>query len=640
MKYQNQIKKKENSIFSGMAFPVKLYFLGIAVFIIGRILPINDSLKQVISIVSTIISGYHMMWEGIEDTVERTKEKKWFTPNTHILMTLAAIGAALLGEASESAFLIFIFAGSHFLEEYVDGTTQREITKLLELNPTKARRLMKNGEIEVVPVNELEIGNRVQVLTGEQIPTDGYIIEGVTVIDESSINGESIPREKSVGDAVFGSTINGSGVITIEVTKNSSETVFAKILQVVEASQTQLSPTASRIRAFEPYYVNTVLIIFFVLSLSGPLFLDWSWPETIQLTLTFMVSASPCALAVSAVPSTLAGISNLAKRGVLFKGGSFLSNLADIKVVAFDKTGTLTLGSPQVVHFELDQMLMSDADLINIIVAMEKQSSHPLAIAIVDYFHQQASPLKIDAEHRIGEGVLAVYRGNRYCIGKINESTNVSEKWLKIKEEEEKRGRSVVFVSIDDEVVGFIALQDTPQIIAKEVIHYFKSVGVKTVMITGDAKWTGETLGDELGIEQVKTSVMPEQKADIIKQLQASNGLTAMLGDGVNDSPALVTADIGIAMGNGTDVAIETADVILMQNKLDRLVLAHRLSKRIKINIIQNILFSIVVVFLLIGFTFWGSLSIITSVTLHEGSTLLVLLNALRILRRSNFTVN
>lgn len=613
---------------------VILYFSGIIIFLLGLILPLNASSKQILSTLAMLVSGYHVMWEGIEDTIKESRRQKRFIPNTHILMTMAAVGAVLLGEASESALLIFIFAGAHFLEEYVEGRSQREITKLLELNPTEARRLTANGKVEIVTVDQLAIGDRVQVLNGGQIPTDGRILEGEATIDESNISGESIPREKTIGDDVFGATINGNTSFIMEVTKDSSDTVFSNILQLVESSQSQLSPTASRIRQVDPYYVKAVLLIFILLVALGPNLLGWSWAHTFATSLTFLVSASPCALAVSAVPATLAGISNLAKQGVLFKGGSFLANLSDLKAIAFDKTGTLTEGKPQVVSFGFKKQGLDEDKLLGLIVAMEKQSNHPLAQAIVDRFEEDKDEIAITIENRLGQGIVADYEGHCYQIGKPTSFASISEEWTAIRTKEESLGRTLIFVAIDDEVGGYIAIQDRPQASAMAAIDYFKSAGVKTIMITGDAELTGQAIGRELGIDHVVANVMPEDKARVIKEEQESTGMIAMLGDGVNDAPALVTADIGIAMGDGTDVAIETADVVLMQNDLSKLALAHKLSKRLKANVAQNLIFSLLVVILLVSLTFWGNLSVLASVTLHEGSTLLVLLNTLRLLKK------
>ena len=629
-------KQKKRLQKNDLAFnmPVTFFFLGLILFIAGLLPNFTPEVKNSLTILALLTAGYHVIWEGVEDTVEQSKKANCFVPNTHILMALAALGAVLLGETTEAALLIFIFAGAHFLEKYVEGCSQREITKLLELNPTEARRLTNTNEIEMISVDQLKIGDCVQVLNGGQVPADGKILEGYTSIDESTITGESIPCEKTVGDEVYASTINGSGTIIVEVSKYSSQTVFAKILQLVEASQGHFSPAAKRLNRFEPIYVSIVLLAFIGLLISGPLFWNWAWTKTISISLTFLVSASPCALAVSVIPATLAGISNLARQGVLFKGGCFLSDLTAIKMIAFDKTGTLTEGKPKVVT---SQFLLSDISKEKfeaVLVAMESQSNHPLATAIVNYFNPEPSQkrLNISVEHYLGQGLLATYDGLSFKIGKPQLFHQVDKHWLEKKEKEEANGRTVVFVALNETVVGFISIQDRPQANAVKAINYFKAAGVKTLMLTGDAKAAGQAVGRELGIDEVVTNVLPEQKAKIIAKYQSQYGLTAMLGDGVNDAPALATADLGIAMGDGTDIAIETADIVLMKNDLTKLVKAHKLSKRLQIITRQNISFALFVIVLLINLTFFGHLSMVTSVTLHEGSTLIVLFNSLRLL--------
>lgn len=315
-----------------------------------------------------------------------------------------------------------------------------------------------------------------------------------------------------------------------------------------------------------------------------------------------------------------------------------MSELSDLKVVAFDKTGTLTQGKPEVVRVCLEPTIMSEEKLTAVIFAMESQSNHPLARAIVNYFSDGKSldKLTISATNHLGQGLTAIYNHLTVRIGKPQSFAQAAERWLHDKEAEEANGRTVVFVSVNEKVIGFIAIQDRPQTTAVEAINYFKTAGVKTIMITGDAQLTGQAIGSELGIDEVVTNILPEQKAKIISKYQDQYGLTAMLGDGVNDAPALVSADIGIAMGDGTDVAIETADVVLMRNDLTKLVKAHKLSKRLKHIIRQNILFALLVIMMLISFTFFGHLSVVASVALHEGSTLIVLLNSLRLLMNKN----
>lgn len=614
---------------------IKLYFFGVVLFMIGLIIPLPTQFKTIIYMIAILISGFHVMWEGLSDTVTNSLSRKKFLPNTHILMTIAALGAIFIGEAIEAALLIFIFAGAHFLEEYVESKSQKEIKALLELNPTEARKIMSDGSIALVAVESLKVGDQLQVLNGAQVPTDGVITEGQASINESSINGESIPREKRIGDTVFGSTINGNTSFTMNVTKDSKDTVFAKIIRLVESSQGNLSPTASFIERFEPIYVTTVLIIFVLLLLLGPNLFGWTLMGTLTKGLIFMVSASPCALAVSAIPATLAGISNLAKEGILFKGGAFLSSLEDVKAIAFDKTGTLTAGKPRVVDYDLEPSQVSTAVLMTIILGMEQQSNHPLAQAICSYFSEKVKPVMvIKTENKLGEGLTADYQGALYQIAKPSIFDNVPQKWLSAKETQESKGATVVFVAIDHQVCGYIAIQDKPQESAHILLDYLRKNQIKSVMITGDSEKTGKALASQMGMDDVKANVLPEEKSNLIQRLQKAGGLTAMVGDGVNDAPALAKADIGIAMGDGSDVAIETADIVIMKNDLSKLIIAHKLSKSLKQIIIQNVALSMIVVLLLVIFTFFSNLTVVQSVSLHEGSTLLVLINSLRLLRK------
>lgn len=284
---------------------VVLFFAGLTAFIVALFLTDSSLLQTILFISAMLLSGYHIMLEGITDTIEATKRKRKFSPNVHILMTVAAIGATIIGNYEEGALLIIIFAAARFMEEYAEGRSKREIINLLKMNPTEARLIEADGSVKVVDVSVLKIGDKLQVLNGDQIATDGVILSGVTSIDESSINGESIPREKTVGDEVFGSTINGNGTFTMEVTKDSSDTLFAKILQLVNQSQSNLSKTATKIQKIEPYYVTAVLIIVPIFILLGPSIFSWTWNESFYRGMVFLISASPCALAASAVPKNI-----------------------------------------------------------------------------------------------------------------------------------------------------------------------------------------------------------------------------------------------------------------------------------------------------------------------------------------------
>lgn len=609
--------------------PVVLFFAGLAAFIVALFLS-EGLLQNGLYVLAMLMSGYHIIEEGISDTIASTKAKGKFTPNVHILMTLAAFGASLIGDFQEGALLIVIFASAHFLEEYAEGKSKREITNLMKMNPTEARLIQSDGSTKVVAVSELNIGDQLQVLNGDQIATDGVILSGYSAIDESSINGESIPREKTVGDDVFGSTINGNGTFTMEVTKDSQDTLFSKILQLVNQSQSNLTKTGTKIQQLEPIYVKIVLAVVPIFILVMPFILGWSWYESFYRGMVFLTVASPCALAASAVPATLSAISNLAKKGVLFKGGSYLSNLADIQAVAFDKTGTLTEGKPQVTDYYFtepaDEQLYTD-----VIVAMEKKANHPLANAILAKFNETAD-LSLDVENEIGKGLVAHFDGADYRIGKPETFSRVSPTLKELNERYAEEGKTVVYFSQDEEVVGLIAMMDVPNANAKGVISYLKSQQIHTTMITGDSEKTGQAIGKQLGMDEIIGNVLPENKSAIVAKQQATYGMVAMLGDGVNDAPALVNADIGIAMGDGTDVAMDVADAVLMNNDLTKLTYAHKVAKRLDKIVWQNVYFAMAVVIFLIILNIFGKMNLPIGILVHEGSTLVVIFNGLRLL--------
>lgn len=608
---------------------VVLFFLGLLSFIIALAVT-STVLSTTLFLAAMLLSGYHVIAEGVVETYEDTREKKKFTPNVHILMGLAAIGAAILGNYTEGALLILIFAGAHFMEEYVEGRSQREITSLLKLNPQDAQLIMPDGSLKLVHVDELKVGDKIAVLNGAQVPTDGIVISGASSIDESSINGESVPAEKTIGDLVFGSTINGNSRLDVEVTKESSDTVFAKIMALVEQSQSNQSKTATKIKLFEPKYVNVVLLLVTLYIVLTPILTSVSWADAFYKGMVYLTVASPCALAASAVPATLSGISNLAKKGVLFKGGAYLSNLADIKAIGFDKTGTLTKGKPVLVNSYFD--VEDNQEYLDIIVAMEKHSNHPLSKAIIEGLPPE-KVLDIVAENKVGEGLIAEYNGDKYSIGKPSVFNDVEDDFTELNEQYSKEGKTVVYFAKNDVVTGLLSMMDLPNENALPVIEYFKEQGIATAMITGDAKLTGEAVAKLVNVDEVFSNVLPEEKSKIVKELQSKYGMTAMLGDGVNDAPALVDSDIGVAMGDGTDVAIDVADVVLMKNDLSKLSYAHKVSKKLDKVIKQNMIFSMGVVALLVVLNTFNMMDLTVGVIAHEGSTILVLLNGLRLLK-------
>ncbi|HLR21149.1 MAG TPA: heavy metal translocating P-type ATPase [Tissierellaceae bacterium] len=613
--------------------PIVSYFSGLILFIGALFLnKENLLLKNILCSIATIAAGYHVIiLEGIGETIENTRNKGRFTPNSHILMGLAAIGASLIGNFSEGTLLILIFSGAHFLEDYAEGRSKREITKLLEMNPTTARLIMDNGDIKIVDVEQLKLGDQLQVLNGDQVPIDGTILSGNTSIDESSINGESIPEEKSEGDSVFGSTINGSGTFTMEVTKESKDTIFAKILQLVNQNQDNQTKATSIIQKYEPRYVNLVLISIILVIILTPLILDWTWAESIYKGLVLLVAASPCALAASTISVTLSTTSNLAKGGVLSKGSTYLSQLSDIKAISFDKTGTLTKGKPEVTDYYFTDSI-NEEKIIDIIVALEKESNHPLANAILNKFEAK-NQLDIEVINQIGKGLTGDYNQKNYRIGKPTSFKNIDNEYIELNNKWASEGKTVVYIGKDEEVIGTIALMDIPKEAAKKTIQYFKDQDIHTTLITGDSTMTGKAVAKELGIDEVIANVMPEDKSDIINGQKEEYGITAMVGDGVNDAPALVSADVGISMGDGTDVAVDVSDLVLMKNDLSKLIKAHKTSLKMNRVIWQNIIFSMAVIIILIIISLLGLTDIAISVILHEGSTLVVILNGLRLLR-------
>lgn len=623
MKNNNKI-----SLTSGIV-PIILFFVGLGSYILGLIFN-----NMYFLIVALILCGYEMVIEGIVETIEDSIERKKFSPNIHVLMTIGSLGALLIKEYSEAALLMIIFAGANLLEEYVEGKSKKEITSLLEMNPTSARRVTATGELEIVSVDQLEIGDTLRVLNGDQVPTDGTVLDGNSSVDQSAITGESIPVEVSEDSLVFGGTQNKDGVFTMLVTKDSSETVFAKIIEMVSQAQTNISKTAAFIKRLEPIYVTAALIIAPLFYLMGLYILNWGSYESFYRTMVFLIGVSPCALAATDIPATLSAISNLAKQGVLFKGGSYLSNFADIGAIAFDKTGTLTKGVPSVTDVLFIGSHSAQINLYtDVIYSMEHDSNHPLATAIISHF-SNANLLDLEVENLVGTGLYTKYKDVEYTIGKPSSYSTADESILSIKNEFENDGKTVVFFAADDEVEGLMAIQDVPKESAKASLKYFNDQNIETIMITGDAKLTGEAIGHQLGIKQVKADVLPEDKSSIVTDLKDEYGVVSMVGDGVNDAPALVTSDIGFAMGSGTDIAIEAADAVLMVNDLQKITYTHKVAKKLRKVVIQNIVLAMSVVLFLIIINVMGVIDLSGAVVIHEGSTILVILSGLRMLRK------
>ncbi|MBJ8031270.1 cadmium-translocating P-type ATPase [Bacillus cereus group sp. N21] len=583
-------------------------------------------------ILAYIIGGYAKAKEGIEDTIE---EKEL---NVEMLMLFAAIGAAIIGYWAEGAILIFIFALSGAMEAYTLSKSQKEISALLDLQPEEAL-LISHGTEEHIPVAQLEIDDIILIKPGERVPADGTIHSGETNIDEAAITGEPIPNEKKFGDEVFAGTVNLRGAIEVKITKRSDQTLFQKIIRLVQNAQSEKSPSQLFIEKFEGTYVKGVLIIVALMMFVPHFLLDWSWNETFYRAMILLVVASPCALVASITPATLSAISNGARSGILFKGGIHLERLASVKAIAFDKTGTLTQGKPTVtdvyVHDEI-----TEKDVLYITASIESHSTHPLAEAIVKYA-KHAYDITLtkpeSVEDVTGFGLKGILENTAYKIGKadfIGEETKTFHNGIATTLEQE--GKTVVYISNEKGILGLIALKDTLRQETIAAIRDLQSIGVEAIMITGDNEQTAKAIATESNIKEYYASCLPETKVETVKQLKEKYGTVAMVGDGINDAPALATASIGVAMGEGTDVALETADVVLMKNELSRLAQAIRLSKRMNRIVKQNVIFSLAVIAMLICSNFLQFLALPFGVIGHEGSTILVILNGLRLLKGNN----
>lgn len=572
--------------------------------------------------------GKEIIAEGIMDTIQETKQFKQFRPNVHLLMTLAALGAIFIGKFEEAAMLIVIFTIAHSLEEYVEKKSRKDMTQLLQLQPKVALKQMSHGHFEEVDASSLEIGDIIQVLNGSQISADGMIIEGMSSVNQASVTGESIPVEKEVGNEVFAGTLNLTQTLLVKVTKKQQDSVLGKIITLVQEAGQSLTRTGSFLKKWEPVYVTIVLALFPVVLAIGILFLNWDFLTAFYRGMVYLIAVSPCALAASATPVTVAAISTLSRKGIFIKSGASLEKMSEVEAIAFDKTGTLTNGTPKVVSKVMDKD--REFELYSILVSMERKVNHPLAFAIVESGLAYRT-YSLSVIPKVGIGLEATYRNHTYRVGKPSSFATLG-KYAEIVEQWMNEGKTVVVLSEDHLVVGAVALLDTPKEKAKQVIDYFKQENIQTMLLTGDSIQTAEAIANELEVDEVRANVLPEEKANTLKEWTMKYPTIAMVGDGINDAPALVSAEVGIAMGKGTDVAMESSDIVLMTSQLDSLKTLHKVSKLMMTVTKQNLLFSLFIVILLVILNFLGWSDLTLGVILHEGSTVVVLLHALRLI--------
>ena len=584
---------------------------------------------------------------GAKTAVESLRERRI---DVDMLMVLAALGAAAIGQWQEGAVLLFLFSLSNVLQDYAIGRSRQAIKSLFKLYPNEAH-VVRDGRELVVPVNEIRVGEVVLIKPGERIPVDGVVRDGRSAVNQAPITGESLPVDKAAGDKVFAGTLNTHGLLDVEATQPASDTTLARIIKLVEEAQDAKAPTERFLDRFEQVYaagiIGAVLLFIVVPPLLG---LVDDFGAHFYMAMVLMTVASPCALIISVPAAFISAIASTARGGVLFKGGAYLEQLAGIKAVAFDKTGTLTAGHPEVTDV-YSCCELADDELLQVAGAVEARSEHPLGRAVVKA--AQARGLTFgevrDFENVPGKGIVSQVDGREVRLGSVRylvERSPLPQRLHAQVEQLEGAGKSVIGVVREGQCegcggceqvdagggvwMGVIAVADQIRPEAVDAVAALRARGVAVAMLTGDNPTVAQTIGHQLGVNRVHAGLMPEDKVTVVKALQAEFGVTAMIGDGVNDAPALAMADIGIAMGAaGTDVALETADVVLMGDRLQLIPYAIDMSKKARRVVWQNIIFSLTVIVALVTSVFAAGLTLPLGVLGHEGSTVIVVLNGL-----------
>lgn len=617
------MEKNRNELITQFIFVVTALVLMLTAFILQFTIMDNTHVVVIILFaISFILGGFFKAKEGIIETIKNK------ALNVEILMILAAISAFIVGNPSEGALLIMIFAISGILEDFAHEKSKKELTALLKISPDTAT-LYNNGDEKVVSVNELKIGDIVLVKVGDSIPVDGKIIRGKSSINQAAITGESMPVTKDVNDVVYAGTYNLSSPILVETTIDPNDFVVNKIINLVKEAQENQGRGQTLIEKVEKWYVYLVILIAISFMLIPPLMGSLTWDAAFYRGTVVLVVGSPCALVASIAPTVLATLSNAAKNRILIKGGNHLETLTNIKVIVFDKTGTVTKGSPSVVDFQVDAAY-NQQDIYDVVYSMEKLSSHPLANAITSYLADKATYSPSKVTEIAGKGMELKIGNQVYRLGKF-EHTNSHLLTPKMTSCQDK-GYSIVQIILNNQLIGYIALFDALRDGIKPMIASIKKIGITPIMLTGDNEKTARSIAMEAGIEQVIFNALPTEKKQHIDALKKQYGNVMMVGDGINDAPALATADIGASMGSGTDVSIETADVIFMNNKLENIPFLFKLAKANQRIILQNVVFSITVILLLLTSNVFGLILLPIGVVVHEGSTILVILNSLRML--------
>ncbi len=591
-------------------------------------------------------------WFGVKGGIESLRAR---TIDVDLLMVLAALGAAFVGQPFEGAMLLFLFSLSNTLQDFALDRTRNAIRSLMELRPDEAT-IYRGDRLVTIGIEQVVVGDRMLVKPGDRIALDGVIRSGEGSVDQAAITGESMPVQKQVGDTVFAGTINKDGSLEIGVTKLAQDSTIARLITMVEEAQSEQAPTQRFIDRFEQYYAIGVLVLTGLVIVVPPLLFGEALSASFYTAMTVMVAASPCAIVISTPATVLSAIGNGARRGVLFKGGVYVENAATIKVIAFDKTGTLTIGEPRVTDIQLLDAPCAEADvscedeLLALAAAVEARSEHPLAQAVVRAANERgltvadvgefASTSGLGVRATIKDGPAAgriLVVGNQRYFAEF-ETDDMVEVRAQLRTLEAEGKTSVLVAEVlDTDTVRFLAIIAFADVLREDapaVIEELREAGIeRIVMLTGDNQLVGERIGAMAGVDEVYADLMPGDKVDAIRDIQAKYGPVAMVGDGVNDAPALAAAEIGMAMGAaGTDVALETADIVLMADDLKNIPYVIRLSHKTRRTLIVNLTFALGMIALMLAAIFLRDMALPAAVIGHEGGTVLVSLNGLRLL--------
>jgi Cd2+/Zn2+-exporting ATPase len=570
--------------------------------------------------------------------------------NINMLMTIAAVGAVLLGEYLESATVIFLFAIGEALEGYTADRARDSLRSLVALKPATATRII-GDQAQVVPVEHLAIGDHIRVLGGEKIPMDGEVLHGHSSVNQASITGESLPIAKSPSDTVYAGSINGEGVLDIRVTKHAQDNTLSRIIELVQKAQSVRAPSQRLIDSFAHIYTPAVAIIALFVAFIPPIFFDQPFYDTatehgwFYRALSMLVIACPCALVISTPVTVISAITSVARRGVLIKGGAHLEALGQINAIAFDKTGTLTRGKPTVTQTHTNNCTDHSpcpecTNLIRLAASIEAQSTHPYAQAILSDVATRSLDYTTaeNVEILTGHGVRGLVDGKAVTIGShryFEDTFEHTQHLCELAKQIESDGQTAVMLHDGDTVRGVIAIADTVREESQSVVAELQKMGIASVMLTGDNPTVAHAIGAQVGVDTVHAELLPEDKVQTIKALQTTHNKVAMIGDGINDTPALATAQVGIAMGGaGTAQAMETADIVLMADNLKQLPFTIRMARFARQLIKQNIAlsFGLKAVFLLLAFT--GNVSMLAAVFADVGMSLIVTLNGMRALKK------